>query len=254
MRDALLTVPTLDPRLQSQRAMAEAALARAPYDPHAHDAYARVLVACDLLDLAADAWETARTLHPGHVGAIKGLGFLAFRRGDLLAAERLLSDALSRAPGDAGTKAALARVRAAAGTAEETAPARQEDSVTTAAPIHPQAVGRPNDAAPVALLTNTDGLVLAGTLGGDGASAQRATVACEMSGLARALDLATQHLALGRWNTCLVESATSALAVSAPMPQMLLLTVAAGEGAAGRVLAVVPAEAAVVRLRMGGAL
>ncbi len=82
----------------SRGAMAEAALARAPYDPHAHDAYARVLVACDLLDLAADAWETARTLHPGHVGAIKGLGFLAFRRGDLLAAERLLSDALSVPP------------------------------------------------------------------------------------------------------------------------------------------------------------
>ncbi|MFN8572862.1 MAG: hypothetical protein U0132_12515 [Gemmatimonadaceae bacterium] len=253
MPDVIDRHAPLDPRLVSQRSAAEAALARAPYDPEAHDAYARVLVACDQLDLAADAWEAARTLAPGHVGAIKGLGFLAFRRGDLLAAERLLVDACARAPRDEGARAALMRVQAAAGRAPAQAPAPTSVTVSNEPSAASPEEG-PGEAELPALLTDHDGLVLAGTLGGVAGAARRASVACDVSVLARALEQASLHLGVGRWRSCLIESDQQAVAVSAPMPQMLLMTVDAGEGASGRVLAAIPAQAARVRLRMGGAL
>ena len=65
-------------------------LERHPYLADAHDALARVLVDSGEEVPARDEWEMALRLEPSHPGALKGLGFLAWRRRDLPTAERWL--------------------------------------------------------------------------------------------------------------------------------------------------------------------
>lgn len=240
--------------LLEARRVAHDALTRFPYSADLHDAYARVLVDGNELELAGDAWETARTLTPGHVGALKGLGFLAFRRGDLLAAERLLADAHERSPSDSGVRGALERVRATQGTA--TPAAATDVAVRAPSPRLSEAredLPEPADESHV-LVADRDGFVLTGGLGGPGAADLRASTACEMGALARALEQAGAHLELGPWSSCLIETEAQAIAVAVPLPQVLLLTAAEGEGAAGRALARALAEVSHVQRRFGGAL
>ena len=243
--------------LRRAQNVAEESLARTPYDADLHDAYARVLVDRGQFDAACDAWETVRMLAPGHLGALKGLGFLAFRRGDLLAAERLLADALSRAPHDAGVRGAFDRVRAARGVPASAAmPMRAPTSRSASSkPTEPPMAANAEEAlCDQLLLANVDGLVLAGNLGGHEGADRRASTACEMSALARALEQATSHLEIGPWVGCLVETDGHALAVSRPMFGKLLLTAATGEGAAGRALALGQSNAVRTTLQLEEAL
>ncbi|MGH7709944.1 MAG: tetratricopeptide repeat protein, partial [Gemmatimonadaceae bacterium] len=71
-------------------------LERHAYNADAHDVAARVYIDLGESERAKDEWEMALHLAAGHVGALRGLGFLAFQRGDVNAAERYLRDALER--------------------------------------------------------------------------------------------------------------------------------------------------------------
>jgi len=231
--------------LPAARRVAESALREAPYDPDLHDALARVLVDADELQLAADAWETARLIAPGHLGALKGLGFLAFRRGDRVRAEHFLVEALSRSPGDSGVRSALQRLREPRSHAGSASPAtlQPHDQPKSVVPDPPAtALGTPlaatahGSASTFVLLCDVDGLVLSGCLGGADGGPLRAQAATEIAALAANIERACHHLGLGRWETCLLDGDAQSFAVGCVGERTLVLSEAEGEGAVGRVL------------------
>lgn len=91
-------------RLEGRLAEAEHSVLRAlsddPYLPEAHDALARILAEREDVQRARDEWESALRLDPHHPGALKGLAFLAVRRGDLSSSLRFLDAVLSASPPD----------------------------------------------------------------------------------------------------------------------------------------------------------
>lgn len=240
-RDAVSTIDAHRRRgaLPVARQAAESALREAPYDPDLHDALARVLVDAGELQLAADSWETARLIAPGHLGALKGLGFLAFRRGDLPTAERFLVEAASRSPGDAGVRSALQRLRRTPG---DTTRERRDDSTpgvgepSTAGRETPPVESGAESSTTFELLCDVDGLVLSGSLGGADAGPRRAQAASEIAVLAASVQRACHHLGLGQWETCLLDGDERAVAVGRVGERTLVLSEGTGEGAVGRVL------------------
>jgi predicted regulator of Ras-like GTPase activity (Roadblock/LC7/MglB family) len=87
-------------------------LERHPYDADAHDLMARIHVDRGEQEKAVDEWSAALRCAAGHVGALKGMGFVAFRRGELADAERYLAQAAAGDGDDEGIAAGLAHVRA----------------------------------------------------------------------------------------------------------------------------------------------
>lgn len=161
-----------------------AGLAHYPAAADAHDLLARVR-ADQSDDLAAtNAWHAALECDPDHVGARKGLAFVAFRARDLAAAERHLDIAAMHAPHDASILNALDRLRALQ-------PSRE-----------PGAAPRLGDPASGVMLFDLQGMRLAGgvresadTQVADAAAAEGAGLSREASRVARMLDLgAVRHL------------------------------------------------------------
>src|SRR5690349_14777944 len=70
-------------QLDAARKVVRAGLERYPDSSEAHDLHARILVEADEMDHAATEWEAVLKVDPRHLGAHKGLGFIAFRKGDL---------------------------------------------------------------------------------------------------------------------------------------------------------------------------
>jgi predicted regulator of Ras-like GTPase activity (Roadblock/LC7/MglB family) len=108
LADALRRTGQLDVALR----VAMRGLDRHPYVADAHDVLARIHADRGDLERAADEWEMALRLDPGHGPARLGLGFIDFRRGNLESAERRLAAANAGEP-DASIAAALAHVRTA---------------------------------------------------------------------------------------------------------------------------------------------
>lgn len=113
LADALRRAGQLDQALR----VALRGLERHAYRFDAHDVLARVYLDRGELARAADEWETTLQLSDGHLPALKGLGYLAYRSGDLRRAERCLRAASEIDASDAGTVTALARIRETLGTA-----------------------------------------------------------------------------------------------------------------------------------------
>jgi Flp pilus assembly protein TadD len=72
---------------------------RHPSNVDAHDLMARIAVDRREFARAISEWETVLRVAPGHVGAMKGLGYVSFRQGRLDDAERYLSGAAARERG-----------------------------------------------------------------------------------------------------------------------------------------------------------
>lgn len=173
-------------QLEAAESVARAGLAHYPALPEAHDLVARI--AADLGDDAGAglAWEATLALAPGHLGALKGLAYLAFRRQDLEAAQDRLEAAAAHAPHDPAILAALDRVRA----------------LRPSAPIEaaPE-LGRPDAGM---LLLDGEGLRIVGALE-VGSEAAADLVAAEAAGLGREAERSTRLLALGAWEEVTVE-------------------------------------------------
>jgi tetratricopeptide (TPR) repeat protein len=101
-------------------------LERHPTNADAHDLLARLFVDAGDHTRAFDEWHMALRYRPGHVGALKGLGFVSFNEGRLEDAERWLAQAAESDPGDASIRSGLAYVRGALGRGE---PAPEPDAV-----------------------------------------------------------------------------------------------------------------------------
>lgn len=211
-----------------------------PHLPGAHDALARVMADLGDDEQARDEWDFALRLDPSHQASLRGLGFLAYRRRDLAAAERYLSRALQAAPRDDGLASALRRVRSEL---------RVSNPVAATPGAKPSGNGRVSaadesrqlfaallgDGDRTALLLDRDGLVLAGTYV-DGAGREVADeVGAHLSGLADEASRALEHLGLGRWESLLVESQHATVALAPGVEGAVVLVAAARDTQVGLV-------------------
>jgi predicted regulator of Ras-like GTPase activity (Roadblock/LC7/MglB family) len=219
-------------------------LERHPYMADAHDALARVLVDSGEEVAARDEWEMALRLEPSHPGALKGLGFLAWRRRDLPTADRLLAQAVRRAPSDEGLVHAYHAVRKelrGGGTGADRATPPSPDRLPAQArttPVRANLVSTPSteprslfatllgDGDRTALLLDRDGLVLAGTYVDAEGREVSEEIGGQLSGLADESARALDQLGLGAWESLLVEAQHATVAL-APAPEGAVVLVAA---------------------------
>jgi len=251
---SLAFVPLVDAlrrarRLDEARRVALGGLERHPYHADAHDALARVYADGGDAQRARDEWEMALHLAPNHVAALRGMGFLAYREGDLVAAERFLQRALSLEPNDRALRAALERVRmsespertrhtpngngSAAGAPNGNSPApavphghRASPPVTAAGAARELFAPILGDGDRTALLLDQDGLVLAGTYVDHSGRDVAEEIGAEWSGVSDEAGRALQHLGLGAWTSLVIEAQHATLAL-APAPDRGIVLIAA---------------------------
>jgi predicted regulator of Ras-like GTPase activity (Roadblock/LC7/MglB family) len=200
-------------------------LERHPHHADAHDLLARVAVDFGEMERAADEWTMTLRLAPGHVGALKGMGFLCFADGRLEDAARYLGDAAAADGNDPRIAAALAHVqqalrdRYAPPAAPGTATVGRGDPRLAFAEV----IGAGEQAA---LLLDSSGLVLAGSyVVGDGQEVG-GEVGAELSGVSDDARRAMRHLGLGAWQGIVFETEAATVAM-APAPHDGVVLVAA---------------------------
>lgn len=198
-------------------------LERHAYNADAHDVAARIYVDMGERERAKDEWEMALKIVAGHVGALRGLGFLAFQRGDLSTAERHLRDAAERAPQDAGIRTALDRLHSMR------VPEQHSNGATppSAPPRSTYAVAEPLGE----LLIDANGLVLGGELRDKSGADVSASVGAELTGVRAEAEQALARLGLGEWRALSIDAASAAVGL-APAPNGAVTLVAAAPGTA----------------------
>jgi tetratricopeptide (TPR) repeat protein len=190
-------------------------LERHPHFADAHDLLARIAVDRGDLERAFDEWDMVLRLAPGHLGALKGMGFVCFQQGRLPEAEQYLGAALNAGETDERIAAALAHVRAAQGE-------RVQAPVSAGGTLPPGTTHDPrflfadvlSEGEQTALLLDPAGLVLAGAyIGWDGRDLAQ-EVGAELSGVTDAARRATRHLALGEWTSIVFETEVAVVAMT----------------------------------------
>ncbi|MGQ0538090.1 MAG: hypothetical protein ACT4R6_04020 [Gemmatimonadaceae bacterium] len=203
-------------------------LERHAYQAEAHAAAARVYSDLGERERAKDEWEIALRLAPGHLDSLRGLGFLAYQRGDADTALRHLRDAVERSPEDRGLRAALERVSAL----RRDGAARPEPRVSDV----PAAAAAYAVTEPLGeLLVDPAGLVLAGRLSDAAGSDVAAAVGAELTGVTLEAVRALERLGLGDWRALTVDAERATLGL-APGPNASLALVAAAPGTAAGLL------------------
>src|SRR5689334_15374708 len=111
---------------EAARKVVQAGLERYPDSTDARDLYARLLADAGDIEGAAREWTALLGLDSRHLGGRKGLGFLAYRKGDLDTALDHLELALSVDPTDQSVIQAIRTVRATAAGLAAVEPAAPE--------------------------------------------------------------------------------------------------------------------------------
>lgn len=182
-------------QLAAAASVAIAGMGHYPAVADAHDLLARVRADQGDDPAAIAAWHAALECDPGHIGARKGLAFVAFRARDFIAAERQLELAAMQAPHDASVMAALDRVR----------------SVRPGSPA--EDTPRLTDPAAGLLLFDVQGMRLAGGINAAGDDGIADAVAAEGAGLVREAARAARLLALGPVQHVVLESLDARVAM-----------------------------------------
>lgn len=209
--------------------VALAGLGRYPHLPDAHDLFARILVDRQDFERAFDEWDMTLRLDPQHAGALKGLGFLYYKAGDLPRALELLEAARVESPDDPSLVAAVARVRAEGGSGVAPAeapgampevPGPDVESGAARASVFAGLEGAENGL----LLVDTAGLRLGGGLLDPSGVDVADVVAAHLAGVSREAQRTVRLLELGTWEAVIVEApAGNAAAVPANSESLLLL-------------------------------
>ena len=223
-------------QLDAAYKVARGGLSRYPALADAHDLLARIL--SDQGDLAGafDAWADALRFDPMRIGALKGIGFLYFRAGDISAALDHLRRAAEINPDDPSITQAIERIRSSTrgpSTVDpQTQPLSVEPTASEAAPGEPE----PSPAAFVPegtngrrehgiMLVDGNGLRLNGTLLSPSNQDVGDAVAAELAGVSKEATRTSRLLSLGTWQAIAVESPEGNLYLMAPTPETMLLTV-----------------------------
>ena len=155
-------------------------------------------------------------LAPGHLGALKGMGFVCFQQGRFAQAEEYLAAARSaRRRRRCQVASALAHVRDARREMARAARAIRAGCPRARRTI--RASSSPtcsSEAEQTALLLDRDGLVLAGAyVAWDGRDVGQ-EVGAELSGVTDAARRATRDLALGEWTSIVFETEVAVVAMT----------------------------------------
>ena len=198
-------------------------LERHPHFADGHDLLARIAVDRGELERAFDEWDMVLRLSPGHLGALKGMGFVCFQQGRLAQAEEYLAAAEAHGDGDEEVAAALAHVREAR---HELAELPREPGRLPAGTAHdPRFLFSDvlSEAEQTALLLDRDGLVLAGAyVVWDGRDVGQ-EVGAELSGVTDEARRTTHHLDLGEWTSIVFETEVAVVAMTPTTADGLLV-------------------------------
>lgn len=209
--------------------VALAGLIHFPAAADAHDLIARIRADQGDDAAAAAAWHATLECDPDHVGARKGLAFIAFRARDFATAERNLDGAAMRAPHDPSILGALDRVRSV----------QRNVDVGDAVPLADPAGG--------VLLFDMQGMRLAGGIGDTADVSVADAVSAEGAGLSREAGRAARLLNLGALQHLVIETADARIAMIpvgtgaalllhrsavTPLGRLLALGLRAGQAAA----------------------
>lgn len=220
-------------QLEAAYKIVRGGLSRYPDLADAHDLLGRILGDQGDLEGAFDAWADALRFDPMRSSALKGIGFLYFRAGDINAALEHLQRAAEIDPDDESIAQALARVRAVARSTRVGPPEPAEDTRTPAvapAPAVEKVTAAPSPFSDPAngdqgmMLVDGNGLRLSGNLRSPTNEDVGDRVAAELAGVSREASRTTKLLGLGAWEAIAVESPEGNLFLVAPTPQTLLLT------------------------------
>ena len=196
-------------------------LERHPHLSDAHDLLARLYADDGDIERAFDEWDMVLRLSPGHLGALKGMGFICFHRERFADAERYLAAAAAADPADAAVASALEHLRHAQVEAGADTGAAMADAVANDSRYLFVDVLR--DEGQTALLLDPSGLVLAGAyVNGDGHDVAQ-QVGAELSGVTDAARRATRHLALGDWTSIVFETDVAVVAMAPSLQDGLLV-------------------------------
>jgi predicted regulator of Ras-like GTPase activity (Roadblock/LC7/MglB family)/predicted Zn-dependent protease len=198
-------------------------LERHPHFADAHDLLARISVDRGEMERAFDEWDMVLRLTPGHLGALRGMGFVCFQQGRLAEAEQYLSAAVAAGDADEGLALALANVRAAqAHVAGAPASFGGSNAAASDVVLPPGTSRDPHflfadvltEAEQTALLLDAEGFVLAGAyVAYDGRDVAQ-EVGAELSGVTDAARRATRHLQLGEWTSIVFETEVAVVAMA----------------------------------------
>jgi predicted regulator of Ras-like GTPase activity (Roadblock/LC7/MglB family) len=192
----------------------------------AHDLVARIAVDRRDFARAFDEWETVLRIDPRHVGAMKGLGYVAFHQGRIEDAEHYLTKA---AAGGAGPE-----VRSALETLRRSALDGGAAPIPMPAPNAPSSASDPQylfadvlpDEDQTALLLDPSGLVMAGVyLDADGNDVS-SEIGARLSGISDEVRRSTRHLDIGAWKAITFETHAAVVAM-APTADDHLIVLAA---------------------------
>jgi predicted regulator of Ras-like GTPase activity (Roadblock/LC7/MglB family)/predicted Zn-dependent protease len=217
-------------------------LERHPHNADAHDLLARIAVDQGDLQRAFDEWDMVLRFVPSHIGARKGMGFVCFRQGRTVDAERYLSEAAAADPDDQTIATALANIRAGVAKAADAGRPVAGSSANGTAPAPAEAVAAPSplprpsprtlfadligDAEQTVLLLDADGFVLAGLYVDADGNDVAEEIGAQLSGVSEEARRAMRHLGLGDWHSITFETEAATIAM-APAPNDALLLVAA---------------------------
>jgi predicted regulator of Ras-like GTPase activity (Roadblock/LC7/MglB family) len=203
--------------------LAQKGVERHPHFIEAHDLLAKVFVDKRDFEHAAEEWDTVLRLSPGHLGALKGLGFISYQRERFSDAERYLAAAATNDPADHEVASALLHVQSARlaihrAAAMPSSPQMPEDSRYL---FHDILV----EDTQTALLLDSQGLVLGGMYYSVEGEDVGEKIGAELSGVTDAARRATRHLVLGDWTSIVFETDVAVVAL-APAEADGLLVVA----------------------------
>jgi predicted regulator of Ras-like GTPase activity (Roadblock/LC7/MglB family) len=197
-------------------------LERHPHFADAHDLLARIAVDRGEMERAFDEWDMVLRLTPGHLGALRGMGFVCFQQGRLAEAEQYLSAAVAAGDTDEGLALALSNVRASQQHVAGTPASLGGSEAADPSALPPGTSRDPHflfadvltEAEQTALLLDAEGFVLAGAyVGYDGRDVAQ-EVGAELSGVTDAARRATRHLSLGEWTSIVFETEVAVVAMA----------------------------------------
>lgn len=219
-------------------------VARRGADRHAHradvhDLVARIALAMNDEASAERAWQASLAIAAEFGAAHRGLGFLCYRQGRWDDAEAHLSRARAATPGDPALESAWQALQMArredAQREEEAASAPEPDSGVGNTPaIGAQWAGAAlfdailGESAQVALLLDTDGLVVAGRYETANGADLGSVIGAHLSGVSDEATRAMRHFGLGAWTRMQLESEAATI-VMAPADAGVTLVAAPRE-------------------------
>jgi tetratricopeptide (TPR) repeat protein len=258
-------------QLDAAQTVTRNGLTRYPELASAHDLAARIFVDRGDLDRAFESWVTALKHDPALLAAHKGLGFLYFRAGDSVSAERHLAYVAEADPGDAGIGVALERVRAPLPRMGDKAEEHPESAAATSEDAPGPPASRPasealrfsldpddhaaaenvfaglEGSADSLLLVDGNGLRLGGGLRSPDGADVADTVAAQLAGVAREAARTARLLALGDWKGLAIEAPGGSCYLVAPTAETLLFTARGPDLPMGRVARLAERAAAEAR-------